>query len=62
MSSSSNISYADLNKINFTGGFPTSKDLAPSIIFLVVVSGFAMPEHSVTDNSTLRSSRFSSGG
>lgn len=36
MSSSSNISYADLNKINFTGGFPTSKDLAPSIIFLVV--------------------------
>ncbi|KAK8861452.1 hypothetical protein IAR55_002271 [Kwoniella newhampshirensis] len=27
---------ADLGSINFTGGFPTSKDLAPSIIFLVI--------------------------
>jgi hypothetical protein len=35
--SSSSAQMADLDKINFTGGFPTSKDLAPSIIFIVVV-------------------------
>lgn len=40
MSNSSELAYADLDKLNFTGGFPTSKDLAPSIIFLVVVSLF----------------------
>jgi hypothetical protein len=30
--------YGDLSKMNFTGGFPTSSDLAPSIVFLVIVS------------------------
>lgn len=27
-----------IGKFNFTGGFPDKSDLAPSIIFLVVVS------------------------
>ncbi|WVQ64802.1 uncharacterized protein L199_002971 [Kwoniella botswanensis] len=35
-STSGNSGYANLNDINFTGGFPTSADLAPSIVFLVV--------------------------
>ncbi|KAK1925272.1 hypothetical protein DB88DRAFT_483378 [Papiliotrema laurentii] len=29
-------SYGDLSKMNFTGGFPTSSDLAPSIVFLII--------------------------
>ena len=27
-----------LSHLNFAGGFPTSKDLAPSIVFIVAVS------------------------
>lgn len=30
-----------LEKLNFTGGFPDKTDLAPSIIFLIVVSAAA---------------------
>ncbi|WWD16636.1 hypothetical protein CI109_101066 [Kwoniella shandongensis] len=39
MSSSSSSDFSDaasLGSINFTGGFPTSRDLAPSIIFLII--------------------------
>ncbi|WVQ64801.1 uncharacterized protein L199_002970 [Kwoniella botswanensis] len=32
----SNPNYSSLSNINFTGGFPTSVDLAPSIVFLVI--------------------------
>jgi len=32
----SQIEQQDLNSVNFTGGFPTSKDFAPSIVFLVL--------------------------
>ncbi|WVW80032.1 hypothetical protein I302_102005 [Kwoniella bestiolae CBS 10118] len=34
--------YSSLSNINFTGGFPTSADLAPSIVFLVIYA-FAIP-------------------
>ncbi|WVQ78763.1 hypothetical protein IAT38_000854 [Cryptococcus sp. DSM 104549] len=34
--SSSSSDMAALNKINFTGGLPTSVDLAPSIVFLII--------------------------
>jgi hypothetical protein len=38
MSSSTEQTEAYLNELNFTGGFPISSDLAPSIIFAIVVS------------------------
>lgn len=30
-----------ISKFNFTGGFPDKSDLAPSIIFIVVVSAMS---------------------
>ncbi|WVF67095.1 hypothetical protein IAT40_001840 [Kwoniella sp. CBS 6097] len=41
-STPSNPQYSAISNINFTGGFPTSKDLAPSIIFLILYA-FALP-------------------
>ncbi|WVQ94528.1 hypothetical protein IAU59_001607 [Kwoniella sp. CBS 9459] len=35
-STSGDPQYAAISNINFTGGFPTSKDLAPAIIFLIL--------------------------
>ncbi|OCF32389.1 hypothetical protein I316_06059 [Kwoniella heveanensis BCC8398] len=35
-STPSNPQFSAISNINFTGGFPTSKDLAPSIIFLIL--------------------------
>ncbi|WRT65598.1 uncharacterized protein IL334_002543 [Kwoniella shivajii] len=35
-STSTDPSYSAISNINFTGGFPTSADLAPSIVFLVL--------------------------
>ena len=32
--------YTSISTINLTGGFPDSHDLAPSIVFVVVVRAF----------------------
>lgn len=38
MSTSSDTPYTELEQFNFTGGLPSSADLAPSVIFIIVVS------------------------
>lgn len=61
--SDSTTAYGDLSHLNFTGGFPTSKDLAPSIIFLVIVSLPELSRVSLADlGSTSSSRRYSFGG
>lgn len=46
MTSAADSGYVTISQINFTGGFPTHADLAPSIVFLVVVSSSPTPSGS----------------
>ncbi|EAL23189.1 hypothetical protein CNBA5330 [Cryptococcus deneoformans B-3501A] len=42
MSTSSDTPYAELEQFNFTGGLPSSTDLAPSIIFIIAILQYGL--------------------